>query len=316
MNSAVRSAALAAAYADCRAIAKREAKNFYYGFMALPRAKSDAMCAVYAFMRRADDISDDESKPVAARRDELAAWLAAFHGAADATPGITPTDATVFLAVRDVQQRFAISDTLLDELVAGTAMDLAEQAPAGVVRIDHNGRPLDVYTTVEALEQYCYLVASVVGLVTIRIFGYRHASTEPLAVAMGKAFQFTNILRDVKEDAERGRIYLPLDLLQEHGSSIDDVLRATASGPPSPQLLATMQALAQRAEAFYAVERDLIADLEPDSRGAMRTLVEIYHRLLQRIALKHFGVFAERVRVSTPQKLGILLRGLLFRSAA
>ena len=307
----MRTAELAAAYADCRVIAKREAKNFYYGFMALPRGKSDAMCAVYAFMRRADDISDDESKPVAKRREELARWLHAFH----AGESVDVMDRPVFLAVRDVQQRFQISDALLDELVAGTAMDLAEEAPAGVVRVEQGGTVLDVYMTTEALEQYCYLVASVVGLVTIRIFGYVHPATEDLAIAMGKAFQFTNILRDVKEDAERGRIYLPLQLLREHGSSVEDVLRAARGEAASTQLLNAMRALAAQAEQFYSVQRDLVRDLEPESRGAMRTLVEIYHRLLLQIQSRNFGVFRERVRVSAPQKIGILLRGMLFRSA-
>lgn len=312
MKSAVHTAELAAAYADCRTIAKREAKNFYYGFMALPRAKSDAMCAVYAFMRRADDISDDESKPVKQRRAELTTWLSAFQNGLEAEA----VDRPVFLAVRDVQQSFGISDALLNELVAGTAMDLAEESPTGVLRLQHAGRTFDVYSTMEALEQYCYLVASVVGLVTIRIFGYEHASTEERAIAMGKAFQFTNILRDVKEDAERGRIYLPLEVLQQHGADLQDVMQAASTGLISEPLLAAMRDVAARAEGFYSVERDLVADLHADSRGAMRTLVEIYHRLLKQIEAKDHQVFGERVRVSTPQKLAILLRGMIFRSAA
>ncbi len=308
-RDANRSPELTAAYAHCRVIAKREAKNFYYGFLALPRHKSDAMCAVYAFMRRADDIADDESVPVPQRRTQLAAWLDSFQTGAS----IAPQDRPIFLAVHDVQFRFHISDSLLHELVAGTAMDLAEDVPEGVLRVPYEGRTLDVYTTLEALEHYCYLVASVVGLVTIRIFGYENTVTEAHAIAMGKAFQLTNILRDVKEDAQRGRIYLPLDLLEQHGSSIEDVMQAAESNQPSASLLNVLQQLASRAENHYGAQPSLIADLAPDSRGAMRTLVSIYQTLLHRIERKNFQVFSERIRVSTAQKLAILARGMMAR---
>lgn len=311
--SATRAAELAAAYADCRAIARREAKNFYYGFLALPRNKSDAMCAMYAFMRRADDIADDESLPVPERRERLNTWQQSFRTGSD----VAPQDRPVFLAVRDVQQRVGVSDTLLDELVAGTAMDLAEQVPAGVIRVPWQGRTLDVYTTLAALEEYCYLVASVVGLTTVRIFSYTAgsdaAAADERAVAMGKAFQLTNILRDVKEDAGRGRIYLPLEVLEQHGTGVGDVMRAAAGETPSAALLAALHQLAGRAEEWYGVERALIADLQHDSRGAMRTLVAIYHALLRRIRRADFQVFGSRISVPTLQKVGILLRGLLAR---
>ena len=270
------------------------------------------MCAMYAFMRRADDIADDETMSVQDRRALMCRWTEAFHNGQH----LSKEDDAVFMAVRDTQQHFDISDTLLDELVAGTAMDLQEEPPAGVNRMESSGRVFDVYGTTESLDRYCYLVASVVGLVTIRIFGFKGERTDEHAIAMGKAFQYTNILRDVREDAERGRIYLPLDLLRRHGASIEDVVEAATRHRPNAPLLAAMQALAARAEQFYAADRLLIADLHPDSRGAMRTLIDIYHALLHRIEHVQLQVFGERVRVSTARKIGLLLRGMLLRSNA
>ena len=215
---------LVEAYAVCRAIAKREAKNFYYGFLALPAHKRDAMCAVYAFMRRADDIADDESVTLEQRRIDMQRWLASWRGEA----AEEPHDALVFLAVRDVQQRFGVACDLLEQLVQGTTMDLDPEPPAGVRRIQVGARVVDQYETMEALERYCYLVASVVGLTTIRIFGCTAPKADAYAEQLGLAFQLTNILRDVKEDAERGRIYLPETLLRKHGVTAEDVLTASA----------------------------------------------------------------------------------------
>ena len=309
MTEAGRSPELVKAYRECRAIAKREAKNFYYGFLALPPAKRDAMCAMYAFMRRADDIADDESETVPERRELLARWLAGFH--AEATIG--REDERVFLAVRDVQQKYCISDALLGQLVEGTAMDLLPAPPAGVHQVMEQGRVYDVYEQVEALEVYCYLVASVVGLVTIRVFGFAEPKAEEYAVQLGKAFQFTNILRDVKEDAERGRVYLPEDLLHASGSSLGALVSATQGGVAAPPLIASLRELGRRAEEFYRSAEGLIPLLQADSRAAMRVLVGIYRALLDEVKGADYQVFAGRLRVSTPKKVAILLRGLLGR---
>jgi len=188
---------LAEAYAACRTIARREAKNFYYAFRVLPQHKSDAMCAVYAFMRRADDIADDESLPIEQRRQAMSAWVESWRTARRS--GVS--DDPVFLALNDTQKRFAIPDALLEELVQGTTMDLEPQ-PVSVEAVQ-------TFSTFDDLYRYCYLVASVVGLVCIRIFGYRDLRAEKLAEETGIAFQLTNISRDVVEDAANGRIYLP-----------------------------------------------------------------------------------------------------------
>ena len=161
------------AYRTCRAIAKREAKNFYYAFVALPKPRRDAICAIYSFMRKADDLSDDESIPREQRLRNLEAWQAAWHGAAAGAA----TDDPVSIAVRDAIQRYSIPLALLDELVAGTTSDLKFNP----------GQAPDTYATFADLYRYCYLVASVVGLVCIRIFGYTGSEAEKLAEETGVA---------------------------------------------------------------------------------------------------------------------------------
>jgi phytoene synthase len=302
---------LNAAYSICRRIAKREAKNFYYAFRVLPKAKSDAMCAIYAFMRRADDISDDESVSIPQRREVMASWLDAWRRSA-----VEPSLDAVFVAVRDTQRRFQISDELLEQLVCGTTMDLEEALP-GVLTVAGPGASgasepptLQIYDRFEDLYRYCYLVASVVGLVCIRIFGYRDARAELLAEKTGLAFQLTNILRDVKEDAERGRIYLPLEDLERTKIDVGQLLQ-TAEGRLEPKTVKALLALeGGRASEFYRAADELIPLLDRDSQAAMWVLVTIYRGLLERIEAKGFDVFAERVSVPTSGKLMILALGL------
>lgn len=313
-----RTVQLEAAYAECCAIAKREAKNFYYGFLALPKHKREAMCAVYAFMRRADDISDDESFSLETRRVQMASWLASWNGFRSAAfhdeSPVLPEDKrdhAVFFAVADVQQSFGVSDRLLEQLIVGTTMDLKAEPPQGVRRMQLDGRTVDVYETMQALEGYCYLVASVVGLTTIRIFGYCDHIAEEHAEKIGLAFQLTNILRDVKEDAERGRVYLPEDLLAKHQLTAQDVLTASATGAMRPELRALLAEVAARAEKYYAATEDLIPLLDRDSRPAMRVLITIYHLLLKEIVARNYDVLQQRVSVSTGRKLRVLAGGMM-----
>jgi 15-cis-phytoene synthase len=305
------------AYRHCREVARREAKNFYWAFRVLPSHKSDAMCAVYAFMRRADDIADDESKSMEARRKEMAAWMQAWR-ASRALPtselapsaGQTPPPDPVFLALADTQQRFAIPDALLEELVAGTTMDLEPRSGGEGGEPDQPQAP-QTYATFDDLYRYCYLVASVVGLVCIRIFGYTDPRAEALAEEAGVAFQLTNILRDVKEDAERRRIYVPLDLMDEFGESVAELRELAAGRPMTERERGMLATLAIRAEKYYVAAGKLIPLLDRDSRAAMWVLVAIYHRLLARIAANQMDVFRGRVSVPTSTKLAIFARGAL-----
>jgi 15-cis-phytoene synthase len=288
--------AVRAAYSACRAIAQREAKNFYYAFVALPEPRRNAICAIYAFMRKADDLSDDESLPREDRRRNLEEWHTAWRAASEGAETLDP----VFIAVRDATQRFAIPLTLLDELIAGATMDLMH---------DSLDAP-DTYATFTDLYQYCYLVASVVGLVCIRIFGYKDPCAEKLAEETGIAFQLTNILRDVAEDAARNRVYLPLDELAVHKIPLDSLLHRTPGAPPTLAEAALLGEIAERAEGYYQSAKELLPLIDRESRPALWVLVSIYHALLERIHDADYDVFSRRASVPTVQKLAILGVGL------
>lgn len=300
---------VAEAYEVARNIARKQARNFYYAFVALPEARRNAICAVYAFMRHADDLSDDETRTREDRRMMLAAWLAAWHRAAAGEP----TDDPVFIALADARHRFQISLGLLDQLVHGTSMDLIappaqELEPGGIA-----GEPIryDTYATFKDLYQYCYYVASVVGLVCIRIFGYSDPRAEKLAEETGIAFQLTNILRDVREDADRGRIYLPLEDLERFEVELNEITSIRDGRFLTPNQRELLAFEAKRADEYYASGVALLPLISPDARPALRVLISIYRRLLIRIRQENYDVFSAKIKVPTLTKLWILLRGLL-----
>ena len=300
--------ALEAAYLFCREVARREAKNFYYSFRVLPKPKRDAICAIYAFMRQADDLSDDESLSRDERCVRMEAWREDWRRSRADGSATDP----VFLAVADTQQRFGISDHLLEQLVDGTAMDL-QLLPAGGINVHAHSaegtRELQGYETFGDLYRYCYLVASVVGLVCIRIFGYSDPRAELLAEKTGVAFQLTNILRDVKEDAERGRVYLPQEMLREFGVTNEDLLAMAAGRRLDANERAMLVALSVQAWEYYESARELLPMIDADSRGALWVLVKIYSDLLVAIERRQGDVFSVRVRVSTGRKLLALAWG-------
>ena len=318
---------LETAYQKCTDIARSQAKNFYYAFLALPKPKRDAICAVYAFMRQADDLSDNESVPREERRTALNAWLAGWHRAAareanapapsdvGSAEWTEPIEDPIFLALADTRHRFNIPLDLLDQLVRGTAMDL--ESP-GTEAAAANGAaqplPYNHYTTFatfDDLRRYCYYVASVVGLVCIRIFGYTDPRAEPLAEDTGVAFQLTNILRDVREDAERGRIYLPLDHLDRYGVRIENLAALRDGAHMTLNQRELLESLAKRAEDYYQSGFALLPLIDADSRPALWVLVAIYHCLLRRIEARNFDVFSSRVTVPLTTRIAILLRGLV-----
>jgi phytoene synthase len=294
---------LRAAYGVCRHIARSAAKNFYYGFLVLPARKRNALSAVYAFMRHADDISDDPSVPVEQRREKLAEWMTALRRVADGER----TDEPVLMALADAQKTFNIPLDLLETLVQGTAMDLPVQSAESSLDSPAKGRLQ--YETFDQLYDYCYHVASVVGLVCIRIFGYRDASAEKLAERTGVAFQLTNIIRDVKEDSQLGRVYLPSEDLRRFG--VDE--HAMTNGNAAAAFRPVLEFEAQRARELYRSADELLPLIDDDSQPALWTLVEIYRRLLDRIAARQYDVFSERVRLSTAEKVGILAKGFVRR---
>ncbi|MGA9899972.1 MAG: phytoene/squalene synthase family protein [Terriglobales bacterium] len=295
---------LAMAYSVCRSITRSAAKNFYYAFLVLPRPKRQALCAVYAFMRRCDDIADDPVLPAQERRQRLASWLDAAHRALAGHA----TDEPVLLALTDAQRRYNIPVELLDQLAFGTEMDVAgedlllcEPAEPAVVR----------YRTFEDLRVYCHRVASVVGLVCIRIFGYRDPAAEPLAERCGLAFQLTNIIRDVKEDAAMGRVYLPEEDLLKFGILPSEL--GAAVNPARFRPLFTMEA--DRARQYYGAADDLIPLIDEDSQPALWVLITIYRRLLEKIAQANYDVFSGKITLTVREKITVLARGFMKRMA-
>ena len=287
------------AYSVCRGITRAKAKNFYYGFLVLPKRKRQALCAVYAYMRRCDDIADDPGYAPVERRQKMDAWLDSFHAALAGYP----TDDPILLAITDAQRRFAIPVGLLDQLAFGTAMDVEEGADE---RAPH--RPIQ-YGSFQDLQRYCYNVASVVGLVCIRIFGYSDPAAELLAERCGLAFQLTNIIRDVKEDAALGRVYLPEDDLREFGVDPSELIHPSDPSRIRPLLIRQ----AERARENYAAGDELLAYIDEDSQPALWVLVNIYRGLLEKIARLNYDVFTRRVSLSAREKLAILGKGFLKR---
>jgi len=295
------------AYSVCRGITRTRAKNFYYGFLVFPKRKRQALCAVYAFMRRCDDIADDPSIASPERRQTLDLWVNAFH---NAQAGF-PTDDPILLALTDAQHRFHIPLGLLDALAFGTAMDAGE-APADSATEQPPPSGLHVqYRSFQDLERYCYHVASVVGLVCIRIFGYTDPAAEPLAERVGLAFQLTNIIRDVKEDAGLGRVYLPQEDIEQFGISPEDI--TTAPNPTRLRPLLELQA-ERDFENYRAVEK-LIPLISEDSQPALWVLVTIYRSLLEKIVRLNYDVFSRRVSLTLREKITILGRGFVKRIA-
>ncbi|HEV7675763.1 MAG TPA: phytoene/squalene synthase family protein [Candidatus Angelobacter sp.] len=296
---------LSHAYAVCRGISRRAAKNFYYGFMVLPSEKRNALSAVYAFMRHADDISDDPGVDPQLKRQKLNEWLDAaksvFVGKA--------TDDPVLMALGDAQSKFKIPAELFEKLVYGTSLDLDIPAASGE-------SPAMLCNSFEDLKQYCYYVASIVGLVCIRIFGYEDTKAEFLAEDCGLAFQLTNIIRDVKEDASMGRIYIPAEDLARSNLTASDFASSVLENPAqAQQLRPVLEYEAERARKYYESARWLMELIDEDSRAALWVLVEIYSRLLQKITDRNYDVLTERVRLTLWEKLKVLSRGFLLRIA-
>jgi phytoene synthase len=302
------------AYSVCKGITRTAAKNFYYAFLVLPRRKREALCAVYAFMRRCDDIADDSTLSLSGRRQKLDTWLDALHRAQQGQP----TDDAILLALTDTQRRYHIPAGLLDELAHGTAMDIDgnnddieetdKDAPLSAQTNRAPGLTIQ-YKTFEDLRLYCYRVASVVGLVCIHVFGYGDPAAEALAENCGLAFQLTNIIRDVREDAAMGRIYLPEEDLAKFNLSAAELLAT-----PDPARFRPVLALeADRAREFYAAGDALIPYISEDSQPALWVLITIYRSLLEKIAEKQYDVFTAKVTLSTSEKLRILVKGFFKR---
>ena len=261
-----------AAYDEVLRITRREAKNFAYGIMVLPREKRRAIAAIYAYARRVDDVADG-SAPAEAKRVALEELRAAL----DAPPGDP-----VFVALADARERFGIPREPLAALIDGGLQDLEQQT----------------YADFAELRGYCEKVAGAVGLACLPVYGSddtAHGET------LGIALQLINIIRDVDEDRQLGRVYLPQDELTRFGVNRLE---------PSPEFRELMTFQAQRARAHLAEGLELLSSLDRRSALCVRTFAELYRATLDRIEASGYDVFRGKTRLSTPEKLAVVARGM------
>jgi phytoene synthase len=261
------------AYEEVLRITRRAAKNFAYGIMLLPRAKRQAIAAIYAFARRVDDVADGELPPEAkrARLEELRAAL-----------DTEPTE-PVFVALRDARERFGIPRAPLAALVDGGLQDIEQST----------------YADFAELRGYCEKVAGAVGLACVPVYG---SDDTEHAMTLGIALQLINIVRDVDEDRRLGRVYLPQDELEAFG--VEELAQ-------SPEFRELMAFEAERARAYLAEGLRLLDSLDRRSALCVGTFARLYRETLDRIEASGFDVFGEQTRLSTPRKLAVVARGLL-----
>jgi len=277
---------LAESYARCEEITRTQARNFYYGLRLLPDGKRQALYAIYAFMRQADDISDEIPTAHDAQMalERLRATLGdAYNGRAASTP--------VMKAFQDAITRYQIPKLLFDELLEGMTMDITPRR----------------YSTFEELYRYCYRVAGVVGLACIHVWGaedWEHA--QQMAVECGVAFQLTNILRDIREDAQRGRLYLPAEDLEKFEVSEEDILQQRMT--PSVRRLVSFEA--DRARTRYEYSQPLQCLIARDSRATFLTMYGIYRGVLEQIMRRPEAVMERRVSLSTIAKVAVAMGAL------
>ncbi len=270
------------AYSHCQRVTKENARNFYYTFRPLPWEKRRAIYAVYAYCRLCDDIADGEL-PIEEK----------YRGFEDVRQNLyagepSGDEAEMYLALHDAARRFEIPYRYFDEILEGVEMDMVKSR----------------FASFEELREYCYKVASVVGLVCIRIFGFEDPKAKEYAVDMGLAMQLTNILRDVKEDAERGRIYLPQDEMKR----FDYTEAELEQGALTEGFRSLMAYQTDRARGYFESSRALFPLIAADARTCPRLMHATYSGILERIEQAGYDVFARRIGISAGAKLLLLAR--------
>jgi squalene synthase HpnC/squalene synthase HpnD len=268
-------------YAECNRIARASRSSFYLAFFGLRKEKRNALCALYAFMRLIDDVSD-EPGDLESKRQGLARWRGMLD---DAVDGRTSGHA-VLPALADTIARFAIPTRYFHDLILGAEMDLT----------------VSTYATFDRLSEYCYRVAGTVGLTCLHVFGFSDPKAPDLAERLGLAFQLTNIIRDVGTDHAIGRVYLPQEDLDRFGVRAEEL-----SGPVTPKLQELLEFEAERAWHMYGEGAPLIKKIDADSRATLWALVRTYSTLLARIEERGFDVFSSRVSTSSAEKIQFLL---------
>ena len=271
-----------------RAITRKSASNLALAFILLPRPKRDAMSALYAFCREVDDVADDETVQIEKRRFLLSEWRADVKRACENQP----PQFAVNREFQPVINQFQLPFELFDDLIKGCEMDL----------------DIKRYENFEALETYCYHVASVVGLLSIEIFGYKNPACRDYAIYLGKALQLTNILRDVKTDAARGRIYLPRSELKKFKVAEDEILNSKYSD----RYFSLASSIAGRAKQFYQLAQKTLPPEDRDSMVAAELMGSVYWQLLQKLERGSFDVFGPQpLKLSKPHKLSLIFTSWL-----
>ena len=271
-----------------RALTQKSASNLALAFILLPREKRDAMSALYAFCRAVDDVADEDSIPTEQRREQLAAWREDIRRACE-------NKKPEFILNQEFQpviQQFKLPFALFDEIIKGCETDL------DTLR----------YENYEQLELYCYRVASAVGLLSIEIFGYKNFACHDYAVYLGKALQLTNILRDVKNDAARGRIYLPQSELKKFNVGEADIL----AGKYSENYFQLARSVTARAKNFYQLAQKTLPTEDRRSMVAAELMGSVYWQLLQKLERGSFNVFGPQpLKLSKPRKFALILQSWL-----
>jgi phytoene synthase len=278
---------LEASYLACERVARRRARNFYYGFLLLPRPKRSALCALYAFMRHVDDVADTPGE-LSSRRQALER----LREQCSRLPAAVPGDQAFWPALADTLEHYRVPTGYLLDVIDGAASDL------GDVR----------YETFAQLRQYCYRVAGAVGCACVYVFGFRDVAAIERAEQLGIAFQLTNILRDLRRDLQMGRVYLPAEDFVRFGCTPDELARTS---PPEGPLRSLLQFEGQRAWEFFARGWQLLPLVEADSRPALWALARIYSGLLAEMERRNYDVFSRPVRLTTAEKFGVLMRASL-----
>lgn len=287
--------ALQKSQAYCQELTRREAKNFYYGLKLLPEPKRSAMYALYAYMRLVDDIADDESngRTVEQRKADLDQWEQLTHqaiAAAETGEGL-PRGHILWPAFSAMIRKYKVPTKIFDDMIAGQRQDL-EPVAIG---------------TFQELYDYCYRVASVVGLASVYVWGFEGGdATLKLSIERGIAFQLTNVIRDLREDAARGRCYVPREDLERFGVTENEL----AGGQVSDAMQNLLRFQVERAEGYYESSAPLESKIRPDSRPTLVAMTSIYRGILQKIAEDPARVMTERVRLSTFNKLMIGWRAM------
>ncbi len=270
------------AYGHCQRVTKENARNFYYTFRPLPSDKRRAIYAVYAYCRLCDDIADGEL-PIEEK-------YRGFENVRQNLYACEPSGnhAAMYIALHDAARRFAIPYRHFEEILEGVEMDMVKSR----------------FANFEELREYCYKVASVVGLVCIRIFGFENPKAKEYAVDMGLAMQLTNILRDVKEDAERGRIYIPQDEMSQFKYTEAELER----GALNDEFRSLMAYQAERAQRYFESSRALFPLIAADARTCPRLMHATYSGILERIEQAGYDVFERRIGISAGAKVILLAR--------